>query len=50
MYFCYSSGFQSRHFGPVHTNPDKFANGVFAPKTDKMFSVHTIDIVSFSIF
>ena len=29
---------------------DKFENGVFAPKTDKMFSVHTVVFVSFSIF
>ena len=38
------------NLGPVHTNPDKFENGVFAPKTDKIFSVHAIVIVSFSIF
>ena len=34
--------------GPVHTIPNKFKNGVFAPKTDKMFSVHTIVFVPFS--
>ena len=33
--------------GPVHTNPDKFENGVFT-KTDQMFSVHIV-FVSFSI-
>ena len=26
-------------WGYVHTNPDKFKNGVFVSKTDKMFSV-----------
>ena len=27
--------------GPVQTNPDKFENGITAPKTDQMFSVYT---------
>ena len=37
-------------FAPLHNNPDKFGNGVFAWKTDKMFSVHTIVFISLSIF
>ena len=27
--------------GPVHTNPEKFENGVFTLETHQMFSAHT---------
>ena len=29
------------HTDPIHTTPDKFANGGFTLKTHQMFSVHT---------
>lgn len=33
---------------PVHTNSDNFEKRIFAPKTNEMFSVHSIVFVSFS--
>ena len=40
--------FEHATFSPdtasVHTKPDKFENGIFVAKTDKMFSVHIIEV------